>query len=150
MTRQNLPTIDQQAEEAYAGVEKGAYTVSKAKTDSPAALLLATGSEVGLAIEAQAKLAEENIHVSVVSMPSWDRFEKQSAEYKNSVLPPNVTKRLAIEMGSSFGWGKFTGLEGDVLAIDRFGASAPGETIMKEYGFTAENVVDRVKKLLNK
>ncbi|CUB46142.1 Transketolase [Bacillus amyloliquefaciens] len=83
-------------------------------------------------------------------MPSWDRFEKQSAEYKNSVLPPNVTKRLAIEMGSSFGWGKFTGLEGDVLAIDRFGASAPGETIMKEYGFTAENVVDRVKKLLNK
>ncbi|WP_442778161.1 transketolase-like TK C-terminal-containing protein, partial [Bacillus amyloliquefaciens] len=88
--------------------------------------------------------------VSVVSMPSWDRFEKQSAEYKNSVLPPNVTKRLAIEMGSSFGWGKFTGLEGDVLAIDRFGASAPGETIMKEYGFTAENVVDRVKKLLNK
>lgn len=150
LTRQNLPTIDQQAEEAYAGVEKGAYTVSKAKTDSPDALLLATGSEVGLAIEAQAKLADENIHVSVVSMPSWDRFEKQSAEYKNSVLPPNVTKRLAIEMGSSFGWGKFTGLEGDVLAIDRFGASAPGETIMKEYGFTAENVADRVKKLLNK
>ncbi|AQS44275.1 transketolase [Bacillus velezensis] len=150
LTRQNLPTIDQQAEEAYAGVEKGAYIVSKAQTESPAALLLATGSEVGLAIEAQAKLAEENIHVSVVSMPSWDRFEKQSAEYKNSVLPPNVTKRLAIEMGSSFGWGKFTGLEGDVLAIDRFGASAPGETIMKEYGFTAENVVDRVKKLLNK
>ncbi|MGV3270244.1 transketolase [Bacillus sp. CIS52] len=150
LTRQNLPTIDQKAEEAYAGVEKGAYTVSKAKTDSPDALLLATGSEVGLAIEAQAKLADENIHVSVVSMPSWDRFEKQSAEYKNSVLPPNVTKRLAIEMGSSFGWGKFTGLEGDVLAIDRFGASAPGETIMKEYGFTAENVADRVKKLLNK
>ncbi|WP_045505907.1 transketolase [Bacillus amyloliquefaciens] len=150
LTRQNLPTIDQQAEEAYAGVEKGAYIVSKAQTDSPDALLLATGSEVGLAIEAQAKLAEENVHVSVVSMPSWDRFEKQSAEYKNSVLPPNVTKRLAIEMGSSFGWGKFTGLEGDVLGIDRFGASAPGETIMKEYGFTAENVADRVKKLLNK
>ncbi|MEC2176979.1 transketolase-like TK C-terminal-containing protein, partial [Bacillus amyloliquefaciens] len=150
LTRQNLPTIDQQAEEAYAGVEKGAYIVSKAQTDAPDALLLATGSEVGLAIEAQAKLAEENVHVSVVSMPSWDRFEKQSAEYKNSVLPPNVTKRLAIEMGSSFGWGKFTGLEGDVLAIDRFGASAPGETIMKEYGFTAENVADRVKKLLNK
>lgn len=150
LTRQNLPTIDQQSEEAYAGVEKGAYIVSKAQTDAPDALLLATGSEVGLAIEAQAKLAEENVHVSVVSMPSWDRFEKQSAEYKNSVLPPNVTKRLAIEMGSSFGWGKFTGLEGDVLAIDRFGASAPGETIMKEYGFTAENVADRVKKLLNK
>ncbi|WP_424162572.1 transketolase [Bacillus amyloliquefaciens] len=150
LTRQNLPTIDQQPEEAYTGVEKGAYIVSKAQTDTPDALLLATGSEVGLAIEAQAKLAEENVHVSVVSMPSWDRFEKQSAEYKNSVLPPNVTKRLAIEMGSSFGWGKFTGLEGDVLAIDRFGASAPGETIMKEYGFTAENVADRVKKLLNK
>lgn len=150
LTRQNLPTIDQSADEAATGVEKGAYVVSKAQTDSPDALLLATGSEVGLAIEAQAKLAEENIQVSVVSMPSWDRFEKQSAEYKNSVLPPNVTKRLAIEMGSSFGWGKFTGLDGEVLGIDRFGASAPGETIMKEYGFTAENVADRVKKLVNK
>ncbi|MCY7945466.1 transketolase [Bacillus atrophaeus] len=150
LTRQNLPTIDQTADVALAGVEKGAYVVSKAQNDSPDALLLATGSEVGLAIEAQAELAKENIHVSVVSMPAWDRFEKQSDEYKNSVLPADVKKRLAIEMGASFGWGKYTGLEGDVLGIDQFGASAPGETIMKEYGFSVSNVVDRVKKLISK
>lgn len=83
-------------------------------------------------------------------MPSVDRFEKQSDEYKNSVLPSDVRKRLAIEMGSSFGWGKYTGLEGDVLGIDKFGASAPGETIINEYGFSVANVVDRVKALINK
>ncbi|MFJ9292029.1 transketolase [Bacillus halotolerans] len=150
LTRQNLPTIDQTAEEALAGVEKGAYVVSKSKKETPDALLIATGSEVGLAIEAQAELAKENIDVSVVSMPSVDRFEKQSDEYKNSVLPSDVRKRLAIEMGSSFGWGKYTGLEGDVLGIDKFGASAPGETIINEYGFSVANVVDRVKALINK
>lgn len=150
LTRQNLPTIDQTAEEALAGVEKGAYVVSKSKNETPDALLIASGSEVGLAIEAQAELAKENIDVSVVSMPSMDRFEKQSDEYKNKVLPADVKKRLAIEMGSSFGWGKYTGLEGDVLGIDRFGASAPGETIINEYGFSVPNVVNRVKALINK
>ncbi|MDZ5720439.1 transketolase [Bacillus inaquosorum] len=150
LTRQNLPTIDQTAEEALAGVEKGAYVVSKSKNETPDALLIASGSEVGLAIEAQAELAKENIDVSVVSMPSMDRFEKQSDEYKNTVLPAEVKKRLAIEMGASFGWGKYTGLEGDVLGIDRFGASAPGETIINEYGFSVPNVVNRVKALLNK
>ncbi|MCI3985983.1 transketolase [Bacillus sp. K7] len=150
LTRQNLPTIDQTAEEALAGVEKGAYVVSKPKSETPDALLIASGSEVGLAIEAQAELAKENIDVSVVSMPSMDRFDKQSIEYKNAVLPADVKKRLAIEMGASFGWGKYTGLEGDVLGIDRFGASAPGETIINEYGFSVPNVVNRVKALLNK
>ncbi|MHA6486375.1 transketolase [Bacillus cabrialesii] len=150
LTRQNLPTIDQTAEEASAGVEKGAYVVSKSKNETPDALLIASGSEVGLAIEAQAELAKDNIDVSVVSMPSMDRFDKQSNEYKNAVLPADVKKRLAIEMGSSFGWGKYTGLEGDVLGIDRFGASAPGETVINEYGFSVPNVVNRVKALLNK
>ncbi|MDM5301958.1 transketolase [Bacillus subtilis] len=150
LTRQNLPTIDQTAEEALAGVEKGAYVVSKSKNETPDALLIASGSEVGLAIEAQAELAKDNIDVSVVSMPSMDRFDKQSNEYKNAVLPADVKKRLAIEMGSSFGWGKYTGLEGDVLGIDRFGASAPGETVINEYGFSVPNVVNRVKALLNK
>ncbi|MEG7333908.1 transketolase [Bacillus sp. 0102A] len=150
LTRQNLPTIDQTAEEALAGVEKGAYVVSKSKNETPDALLIASGSEVGLAIEAQAELAKDNIDVSVVSMPSMDRFDKQSNEYKNAVLPAEVKKRIAIEMGSSFGWGKYTGLEGDVLGIDRFGASAPGETVINEYGFSVPNVVNRVKALLNK
>ena len=112
--------------------------------------MLASGSEVGLALDAQSELRKEGIDVSVVSVPSWDRFDKQPAEYKNAVLPTDVTKRLAIEMGSPLGWERYTGTDGDILGIDHFGASAPGETIMKEYGFTPANVVDRVKKLLNR
>jgi len=148
LTRQNLPTLPGTLNDAaYEGVQKGAYVVSPAKAE-PQALLLATGSEVSLAVEAQEILASEGIEVSVVSMPSWDRFEKQSAEYKQSVLPKTVKKRLAIEMASPLGWERYTGDEGDILAINGFGASAPGEKVMAEYGFTAENVVNRVKKLL--
>ncbi|AIM17779.1 transketolase [Bacillus sp. X1(2014)] len=148
LTRQNLPTLKGTAEKAYEGVSKGAYVISPAGQENPDALLLASGSEVSLAIEAQKVLAEEGIDVSVVSMPSWDRFEQQSQEYKDSVLPKNVKKRLGIEMGSSLGWHKYTGDEGDVLAIDQFGASAPGEKIMDEFGFNVNNVVARVKALL--
>jgi transketolase len=148
LTRQNLPTLKGTAEKAYEGVSKGAYVISPAGQENPDALLLASGSEVSLAIEAQKALAEEGIDVSVVSMPSWDRFEQQSQEYKDSVLPKNVKKRLGIEMGSSLGWHKYTGDEGDVLAIDQFGASAPGEKIMDEFGFNVNNVVARVKALL--
>jgi transketolase len=150
LTRQNLPTLKGTAEKAYEGVSKGAYVISPAGQENPDALLLASGSEVSLAIEAQKALAEEGIDVSVVSMPSWDRFEQQSQEYKDSVLPKNVKKRLGIEMGSSLGWHKYTGDEGDVLAIDQFGASAPGEKIMDEFGFNVNNVVARVKALLRK
>jgi transketolase len=150
LTRQDLPTLKGTDQNAYEGVSKGAYVVSPSERETPDALLLATGSEVSLAVEAQAALAGEGIHVSVVSMPSWDRFEQQSQEYKNSVLPKNVKKRLGIEVGSSFGWHKYTGDEGDVLAIDTFGASAPGEKIMEEYGFSVSNVVARVKALLQK
>ncbi|WP_163184133.1 transketolase [Neobacillus sedimentimangrovi] len=148
LTRQNLPTLKGTAEKAFEGVSKGAYVISPAGQENPDALLLASGSEVSLAIEAQKALAEEGIDVSVVSMPSWDRFEQQSQEYKDSVLPKNVKKRLGIEMGSSLGWHKYTGDEGDVLAIDQFGASAPGEKIMDEFGFNVNNVVARVKALL--
>ncbi|ETI67611.1 transketolase [Neobacillus vireti] len=150
LTRQDLPTLKGTDANAYEGVSKGAYVVSPSERNTPDALLLATGSEVSLAVEAQKALAGEGVHVSVVSMPSWDRFEQQSQEYKDSVLPKNVKKRLGIEVGASFGWHKYTGDEGDVLAIDKFGASAPGEKIMEEYGFTVNNVVARVKALLNK
>ncbi|PSL42040.1 transketolase [Planomicrobium soli] len=146
LSRQDLPVLEHSGELAREGVEKGAYVVSPA--DNPKALLLATGSEVSLAVDAQKQLAEEGIAVSVVSMPSWDRFEKQDKAYKQSVIPPTVKKRLAIEMGTSFGWERYTGDEGDILAIDHFGASAPGERIMQEFGFTPENVVARVKKLI--
>ncbi|ANU19603.1 transketolase [Planococcus plakortidis] len=147
LSRQNLPVLETTGEKAEAGVEKGAYVVSPA--DDAQALLLATGSEVSLAIDAQKQLKEQGISVSVVSMPSWDRFEQQDKEYKESVLPKNITKRLAIEMGSSFGWDRYIGFEGDVLAIDHFGASAPGEKIMEEFGFTPENVAAKVKQLIN-
>ena len=109
---------------------------------------MAIGSEVSLAVEAQKVLANEGIDVSVISMPSWDRFEEQSKEYKESVIPKSVKKRLGLEVGSSLGWDRYTGDEGDILAIDRFGASAPGDKVMQEYGFTVENVVARVKALV--
>lgn len=148
LSRQNLPVLPGTKEEAFEGVRRGAYTISPAegKVD---ALLLAAGSEVSLAIEAQKVLARENIHVSVVSMPSWDRFDAQDAAYKEEVLPSSVTKRLAIEMGASLGWHKYTGFEGDVLAIDRFGASAPGNIVMEKFGFSVDNVVARVKTMLD-
>ncbi|MBT2649863.1 transketolase [Bacillus sp. ISL-34] len=148
LTRQNLPTLEGTKEKAYEGVSKGAYVVSKAGNDQADALLLATGSEVSLAVEAQNVLAAEGIDVSVVSMPAWDRFEEQSAEYKESVIPKSVKKRLGIEMASTLGWERYVGDEGQVLGINHFGASAPGETIMKEFGFTVENVVARVKELI--
>lgn len=149
LSRQNLPILGNSAELAKEGVAKGAYIISPAQKDTPDAILIATGSEVSLAVEAQNKLREEGIDASVVSMPSFDLFEKQSDEYKQSVLPKTVTKRLAIEMGSSFGWHKYVGFEGDVLAIDKFGASAPGEIVMEKYGFTVENVVNKVKALFS-
>ncbi|MGM0874530.1 MAG: transketolase [Bacillota bacterium] len=146
LTRQDLPTLVD-SENAYEGVKKGAYVISEAKGEV-AGLLLASGSEVSLAVEAQEALEEEGIFVSVVSMPSWDRFEKQSESYKESVISKNVKARLGIEMGASLGWSKYVGDNGNVLAIDQFGASAPGDKLIKEYGFTVENVISQFKKLI--
>ena len=148
LTRQGLPTIKDTSETAYDGVSKGAYIISAAKKEEADALLLATGSEVNLAVEAQKALANDGIDVSVISMPSWDRFETQSKEYKQSVINPAVKKRLAIEVASPFGWDRYAGDEGEILAINHFGASAPGGKIMEEFGFTVENVVARVKEML--
>lgn len=146
LSRQDLPTIDNTKKIAEKGVIQGAYIISAG--DKPTALLLASGSEVQLAVKAQKLLAAENISVSVVSFPSWNLFEKQSDEYKKTVLSPHVKVRLAIEMGSSLGWERYVGDYGSVLAIDRFGASGPEETLLREYGFTVENVVNKVKELL--
>lgn len=147
LSRQNLATIAGSAENADQGVEKGAYIISPASKENADGILIATGSEVNLAVAAQEKLKENNIDVSVVSMPSWDRFQEQPLEYRQQILPPEIKKRLAIEMGSSFGWERYTGDEGDILAIDRFGASAPGNKVIEEYGFTVEHVVNKVKGL---
>ncbi|WP_249595950.1 transketolase [Peribacillus frigoritolerans] len=148
LTRQGLPTIKDTSETAYEGVSKGAYIISASKKEVADALLLATGSEVNLAVEAQKALANEGIDVAVISMPSWDRFETQSKEYKQIVINPAVKKRLAIEVASPFGWDRYAGDEGEILAINHFGASAPGGKIMEEFGFTVENVVARVKEML--
>ncbi|MEH7345990.1 transketolase [Bacillus sp. JJ1532] len=147
LTRQDLPTLKGTKEAAYDGVSKGAYVVSPASKEKADALLIASGSEVSLAVEAQQALEADGISATVISMPSWDRFEAQSKEYKESVIPKDVKKRLAIEMGASLGWHRYAGDEGDVLCIDQFGASAPGEKIIEEYGFTVDNVVARVKSL---
>lgn len=148
LTRQNLPILEGTAEKAVEGVERGAYVLSDAADGKPVAQILATGSEVQLAIAAQAKLAEEGIHVRVISMPSWERFEKQSKEYRDSVILPDVKARLAVEMAYPLGWERYVGDQGDILGISKFGASAPGPKVIAEYGFTPENVVQKVKALL--
>ncbi|MGL9898934.1 transketolase [Enterococcus sp. MSG3287] len=145
LSRQNLPVLEGTLEHASDSVQKGAYVLSPQKGKQPAGILIATGSEVNLAVEAQAKLAEEGIDVSVVSMPSFDLFEKQSAEYKESVLPKAVTKRVAIEAAASFGWERYVGTEGKTITIDHFGASAPGGLVLEKFGFTPENVVNTYK-----
>lgn len=147
LSRQNLPVVAGSASKAADGVRKGGYVISPSTKDVADAILIATGSEVNLAVEAQAALAAKGTDVSVVSIPSFNLFDKQSAEYKESVLPNAVRKRVGIEMGSSFGWGKYVGLDGTVIAIDTFGASAPGEKIIEEYGFTVDNVVKAVESL---
>ncbi|MBM7552643.1 transketolase [Thalassobacillus pellis] len=149
LTRQGLPTLKGTAEKAYEGVKKGAYVLSPSDKETPDGLLLATGSEVQLAVKAQDELKQKGYDVSVISMPSWDRFNTQSEAYKESVLPKAVTKRLAIEMASPFGWERYVGIDGEVIGIDTFGASAPGDVVMEKYGFTVENVVAKAEKLFN-
>lgn len=148
LTRQGVPALKGTAELAQSGVEKGAYTLSNAKGE-PQGILIGSGSEVQLLLEAQKMLDSEGMDVAVVSMPSWDRFEAQSRDYKEQVLPSKVKARLAVEMAASFGWHRYVGDHGDVLGIDTFGASAKGPKVIEEYGFTAQNIVAKFKELLN-
>jgi transketolase len=145
LTRQDVPVIDPATHDAYAGVSKGAYVLEDAA--NPQVVLIATGSEVWPASDAVKLLAAGGIRARLVSMPSWKIFEEQTAEYKASVLPAGVP-RLAVEAGATLGWWKYVGLDGDVIGLDRFGASAPGAIAMKELGFSAENVAARAKKLV--
>lgn len=148
LSRQNLPTLPGTKEHAYEGVKKGAYIISDAEKEIPDAILLATGSEVQLAVRAQAVLKEKNIDVRVVSIPSWDRFNAQDESYKTKVLPPEVKNRVAIEMAAPFGWERYVGEHGKIIGIHTFGASAKGEKVIEEYGFTVENVVKHVESLI--
>jgi len=146
-TRQGLPIIDQDKYGKASELEKGAYILSEA-SKTPQLILMATGSEVSLIMQAQAKLEEQGISTRVVSMPSWELFEKQSAAYKEKVLPKAIKKRLAVEMASPMGWHKYTTDEGDTVTMHGFGESAPAEELYKEFGFTVENVVNKAKALL--
>ncbi len=148
LTRQGLPVIDQDKYAKATALEKGAYILSDA--ENPALLLIATGSEVSLVLAAQGKLAGEGISARVISMPSWELFEKQPPEYKELVFPPTLKKRLAVEAGSKLGWHKYVTDEGDIIGMSGFGESAPATDLFKEFGFTVENVVERAKKLVGK
>ncbi|WP_271002762.1 transketolase [Listeria seeligeri] len=150
LSRQDLPVLENNQAEVDAGVEKGAYVVAPASNAQPDAIIIATGSEVSLAIEARKELAKREVDVSVVSLSSWERFEKTSEDYKESILPKEVTARFAIEAGTTFGWKEFIGSEGDMLGIDHFGASAPAKDLFNAYGFTAENVANRVEAVITK
>lgn len=141
LSRQNLPVLPGSKDIATEGVAKGGYVISKAAGDTPDGILIATGSEVNLAVEAQKVLKEQGKDVSVVSLPSFDLFEAQDEAYKESVLPKAVTKRVAVEAASSFGWERYIGDAGKMISIDHFGASAPGGFVLEQFGFTVDNVV---------
>ena len=144
LTRQNLPQLAGSSKEAL----KGGYVVAESSKEAPDAILIASGSEVSLAIEAKEVLTKEGIDVRVVSMPCMDIFEKQSDEYKEKILPKSVRARVAVEALSEFGWGKYVGIDGKTICLDRFGASAPADVLFKEFGFTVENVVKAVKEVV--
>ena len=148
LTRQGVPVIDQEKYTKANELEKGAYILSESEK-TPQIILIGTGSEVQLLIVAQEKLKQQNIDARVVSMPSWELFDKQDQTYKEKVFPKTLKKRLAVEAGSALGWCKYVTDEGDVIGINQFGESAPGDEVMKEYGFTVENVVKRAKALLS-
>jgi transketolase len=147
LSRQDLPVIDAAKHDVYAGVSKGAYVLQEA--EKPQLVLIGAGSEVWPCLDAAKLLAGEGIRARVVSFPSWKIFEEQSAEYKASVLPAGVPK-LAVEAGSTLGWWKYVGLDGDVIGLDRFGASAPLKKVMAEFGFGADNIAARAKKLVKR
>ncbi len=150
LTRQSLPVFDREKFASAEGLARGAYVMAREKGDSPEIILIASGSEVALALEAFEKLSAEGVSARAVSMPSWDLFEKQPPAYKDEVLPPSVTARLAIEAASTFGWDRYVGPRGAVIGMTRFGASAPYKVLAEKFGFTAANIVRQARELLGR
>ncbi|MGA8596912.1 MAG: transketolase [Bryobacteraceae bacterium] len=150
LTRQALPTLDRTKYASATGVEKGGYILAEAQGGQPEVILLATGSEVSLCIEAFEQLTAEGIKTRVVSLPSWELFARQSMEYRDSVLPPSVTARVAVEQASTLGWERFVGLQGDTIGMGTFGASAPLKDVQKKFGFLSESVAQAAKRVLGK
>jgi transketolase len=150
LTRQNVPILDRTALASAEGLRRGAYVLWQSDKDAPDIIFIGTGSETHLALEAGKLLASEGIAVWVVAMPSWELFEAQDAEYRESVLPPSVRARLAVEAGTTLGWERYVGLDGAVVGLNRFGASAPGAVVYTRLGFTVENVAQTARGLLNR
>jgi len=150
LSRQKMPNIDQEKYGSAKDTAKGAYIVSEAEGGQPDVILIGTGSELHLCMQAQEQLKGENIKARVVSMPSWELFEQQDQSYRDEVLPPNVHQRVSVEAGITMGWWKWVTSEGAVIGIDRFGESGPGDEVMKLFGFTVENVVNKAKAVLGK
>jgi transketolase len=150
LTRQNVPTLDRSHYASAEGLRRGAYVLADASDGKPDVILMASGSEVHLVLEAREKLLAEHVNARVVSIPSWELFDIQPKDYRDSVLLPSVKVRLAVEAGVSQGWHRYVGDHGDLIALDRFGASAPGSVVMRELGFTVENVVKKAQALLKK
>ncbi|MFL6696458.1 MAG: transketolase [Vitreoscilla sp.] len=148
LTRQDVPTLDRGKHPSANGLANGAYVIGGTEYDKPDLILIASGSEVGLIVAAAETLGQDGFKVRCVSMPSWDLFDAQSQAYRDSVLLPTVTRRLAVEAGATLGWQRYVGQAGDVIGIDHFGASAPAKTLLKEFGFSPENVVARARQLL--
>jgi transketolase len=148
LTRQQLPILDRTEYALADGTALGAYILADADDGKPDLILIASGSEVALIVAARSELAKQGLKVRIISMPSWELFEEQNTDYRNHVLPPSVTARLAVETGVAQGWHRYIGDKGDVIAIDGFGASAPGEVLLQKYGFTVENVCIRALMLL--
>ncbi|GET23315.1 transketolase [Prolixibacter denitrificans] len=146
LTRQNVPVADRSKYASADGVLKGAYVLSKEKGDAPDAILMGTGSEVSIALEAQEKLRDMNVDARVVSMPCWELFREQDENYRNEVLPQKVKARTAVEAGAALGWKEWVGDDGTVVSVDRFGSSAPYQENFAHYGFTVDNVVEHLKK----
>jgi len=149
-SRQALPTLDREKYASAEGLTKGAYILAEAEGGDPEIVLIAAGSEVSLAAAAHEKLAEAGVRSQLVSMPSWHLFEKQDQAYKDKVLPPNVTARLAVEMGSETGWHRYVGLAGRTITMSSFGASAPIAKLQDKFGFTVENIVNTANDMLGK
>jgi transketolase len=148
LTRQDVPTLDRAQFAAADGLRRGGYVLADAPGGKPALILMATGSEVALIVAAREKLVTQNIAVRIVSLPSWALFDAQPQEYRDTVLPPAIGARLAVEAGVPQGWHRYVGERGDVLGVERFGASAPGSVVLREYGFTVDNVCARALALL--
>jgi transketolase len=149
-TRQAVPVIDRSRFGSAAGLSRGAYILADCVPEQPEVILIATGSEVHLALEAYEQARKEGLRLRVVSMPSWDLFERQAQEYRLQVLPPGVPLRLSIEAGSTLGCHKYVGGRGEALGIDHFGASAPAKVLLEKFGFTVENIMRRIRDLLQK